>query len=957
MSVVGFDIGTTFSKIAVAHQKKISIVPNDLSKLTTPTLMAFTANERLFGEAAVSQWSRNYKCTIPQIKRLLGRQADDPTLQQELQDYFLISTTPSENGRIGIEVETSQGQAIILPEQALAPYISKLKQFTSHYLQGSPIRDCVIACPNYFDDAQRRSLLTAAKLADLNVLRLMNESTAIALNYGILRQLPQDATRRVIFCDVGEANTQVSVVDFVHGKLTVRYVAVDPFVGGRNFDLALFKYFSNLWYQQNSTPINGSKRATLRLMRECNSVKKILSANRDCVLPLDCFLDDVDFTLRIDRETATKEWEPILQNILKPLQEAVQETKNDNIKIHSVEMVGGASRIPSVQDKILQYIKSIEPDVQALSWTLNGDESVARGAALMCAMLSPNFKVKEFQVQDINTWPVSIEYVSDKGIETEQLIINRLNPSPCTAKVTFYKTQSFDFKLKLPSKVQVNENNVMNVVFPFSTQRDIGTFSVNIVPLSENLIGDPKIKVLVSLNKHGIVDCPQATLLETVKRIEAPNEQKTQLPPTDNKTGDVSASTTKTTEPMDVDQQQQQQEQQQNTSNKNENDLMDVDGAEDDNKEATNKNGNSDANVSENKESTDNAAKDPKDNTNANADNNNQNNNNNANSKPEEKKSDKKKIQRNLQVVGKFNNDIPIETFNKWYQFEASLSANDTVIHETHERRNELETYIYKMRNKLEGSHKDYISEIDRNNLISKLAENEQWLYGDGEDANKSSYVERLKNLHSLSDVVDERYHEGTSRPRHIERLKKLIAKYQSFADVTNDPQYNHITEEEKKQVQDDAKKCDEWLMEKIIQQERIPLYEKPILLIKDIDNKHHELMEQCQPIVNKPKPKPPKEEKKDDKTSATVDGNANANTNANTNAETNAGVNANTDPSTNGANLNPNDNVQQPATASQSSSKQGSPDLSADQEQQQQSQTSKDDIVLESRSDLMDVE
>jgi len=138
------------------------------------------------------------------------------------------------------------------------------------------------------------------------------------------------------------------------------------------------------------------------------------------------------------------------------------------------------------------------------------------------------------------------------------------------------------------------------------------------------------------------------------------------------------------------------------------------------------------------------------------------------------KKSDKKKIQRTLQITGKFNNDISHETFNKWYEFEAALWAQDTVIHETHQRRNELETYIYATRDKLNNSHKDYASKSERDTLTKKLEENGEWLYNEGEEATKSSYVDRLKALHALSDVIDERYREGTTRPKHIEQLKKI---------------------------------------------------------------------------------------------------------------------------------------------------------------------------------------
>ena len=112
-------------------------------------------------------------------------------------------------------------------------------QFTSKHLEGLNVKDVVIGCPSYFDDAQRRALLTAARLAELNVLRLMNETTAIALNYGILRQLPENETRRVVFVDVGMANTQIAIVDFVRGKLTMKYSCANPYAGGRDFDIAL----------------------------------------------------------------------------------------------------------------------------------------------------------------------------------------------------------------------------------------------------------------------------------------------------------------------------------------------------------------------------------------------------------------------------------------------------------------------------------------------------------------------------------------------------------------------------------------------------------------------------------------------------------------------------------------------------------------------------------------------
>merc|ERR1712228_201101 len=166
--------------------------------------------------------------------------------------------------------------------------------------------------------------------------------------------------------------------------------------------------------------------------------------------------------------------------------------------------------------------------VKALSTTLNGDESVARGCALMCAMLSPNFRVKEFQVQDILTWPVTISYPTEKPTDTkiiDSLVMQRGNPQPCTAKVMFNKTQNFVFKLQHPQQYKTKESTV-NIIYPFKTNLNIGEFNVQLLPLSDKAVQPPKIKLLLDINKQGLLDWPKASLIEYVKREEPPKEVK-----------------------------------------------------------------------------------------------------------------------------------------------------------------------------------------------------------------------------------------------------------------------------------------------------------------------------------------------------------------------------------------------------------------------------------------------
>eukprot|EP01084_Bolivina_argentea_P123263 218452_1 len=525
MSVVGFDLGADLSKVAVAHRKKIQVVPNELTKLLTPTLTAFGEKERHFGDSAKTQWNRNYKNTISQLTRWLGTNANDTNIQKEASFWLNCPTGQLPDGRFAIQCQTSQGELLLAPEQVLSGFLIQLKKFTKTFLDGLKVTDCVIACPSYFDDAQRRALLTAAKLAELKVLRLLEQPTAIALNYGILRNLPENETQRVLFVDIGYSATQVAIVDFVKGKLSVRYKSSNTFVGGRDFDRSLYEIFRKRWLSKYNVDIDTKPKPKLKLLRAAKDIKKILTGNKEAHWCLDCFHDDHDFDIIINREEFEKGAQDakLYDALCQPIIEAIEATKGDKIKIHSCELVGGSHRVPSIQRAILELVKKYEEQITALSFTLNGDESVARGCALMCAMLSPNFRVKEFQVQDIITWPITISYPSDQqqSKTINQLVMQRGNPQPCTAKVTFNKTKNFVFKLQHPEEYKTKDSDI-KIEYPFKTNLGIGEFNVQLLPLNEKAVQAPKIKILLDINKQGLLDWPKASLIEWVKREPKP---------------------------------------------------------------------------------------------------------------------------------------------------------------------------------------------------------------------------------------------------------------------------------------------------------------------------------------------------------------------------------------------------------------------------------------------------
>eukprot|EP00484_Ammonia_sp_Unknown_P017864 CAMPEP_0197044192 /NCGR_PEP_ID=MMETSP1384-20130603/20310_1 /TAXON_ID=29189 /ORGANISM="Ammonia sp." /LENGTH=923 /DNA_ID=CAMNT_0042475609 /DNA_START=127 /DNA_END=2898 /DNA_ORIENTATION=- len=850
MSVVGFDLGCRFTKVAVAYRKKIEVVPNDLTKLLTPTLAAFTEKERYFGDSALTQYMRNFKNTVAQLKRWMGRRADDAHIQQEAAFWLPgIETGALPDGRFGINVQTSQGKMLLAPEQILAGFLGKLKSFTSKHLQGLNVVDCVIACPSYFDDAQRRALLNGARLAELKVLRLLEEPTAVALNYGILRNLPENETQRVVFFDIGYASTQVAVVDFVKGKLSVRYKASNPFLGGRDFDRSLYEYFRKQWLSKHKVDVDTLPKQKLKLIQSCEHIKKLLTGNKDALWTLDCFHDDMDFTLEIHREEmeeAAKK-DKVYERLLEPLIEALEATKEDKVKIHSLEIIGGASRVPSVQQNVLETLQKYEPEIKSLSTTLNGDECVARGSALMCAMLSPNFRVREFQVQDILTWPVTISYPTEKEQDKriiQQVIMQRGNPQPCTAKVMFNKTQNFVFKLQHPDEYKVKEDSV-SITYPFKTNTDIGEFSVQLLPLNDKAVQPPRIKLLIDINKQGLLDWPKASLIEWVKREPKPEPKKEDAKKEDANKSENDA------EMKDAEKEKEKEAEKPKEENTDNDTEMNDKSKEAEKAEEPQK-------AEETKPDTEATEKDTEDGKME------VDEDGDDKSEDKKKKKDKKKVTRDLIITGNFFNKLKASEYNKMFELEANFVNVDRIVKETDEAKNELETYIYALRDKSEGSHREFIEEKQREKLSTKLADLEDWIYDEGDSANKTQFHERLKELKDIGDPMEYRSWEAQHRDQRVTNLKKLIFKYQQWPG-TEDEKYVHIGDDKRKEVMKYANDADAWLTNQQIKQDRLKKSEDPVLKVKDIDAKYRELYDQCNPILNIPKPKPPPEPKKED--------------------------------------------------------------------------------------------
>ncbi|KAJ7049452.1 heat shock protein 70 family [Mycena amicta] len=510
MAVVGFDFGTLHSKIGVARHRGIDIIANEVSNRATPSLVAFGPKQRSIGESAKTQETSNFKNTVGSLKRLIGRTVNDPEIQ-EVEKKFLNATLVDVQGSVGVEVNYVGERQSFSATQLVAMYLGKLRDTTTAELKAG-MTDVVIAVPGWYTEVQRRALLDAAAIAGLNVLRLVNDTTAVALGYGITKSdLPEQAEepRHVVFVDVGHASLSAAVVAFSKGQLVVKSTAYERNLGGRDIDYALVNHFSNEFKEKYKIDVKSNPKATFRLAAGCEKLKKVLSANADAPINVESIVNDVDAASKLSREYLEELVAPVLDRIRAPLQRALADSGISLDQIDAIELIGGSTRVPAVRARIQEVFPG-----KVLSTTLNQDEAIARGATFCCAMLSPVFRVRDFHIQDINHYPVKVQWVaspSDPEEDTELTVFQQGDKLPSTKVLTFYRREPFDIEA-----VYADPAGLPGAVNPW-----IGRITVKDVPAEAN--GDSTcVRVKTRVNLHGIVSFESAYAEETIEEEAAP---------------------------------------------------------------------------------------------------------------------------------------------------------------------------------------------------------------------------------------------------------------------------------------------------------------------------------------------------------------------------------------------------------------------------------------------------
>ncbi|XP_032466715.1 heat shock protein 105 kDa isoform X4 [Phocoena sinus] len=763
MSVVGLDVGSQSCYIAVARAGGIETIANEFSDRCTPSVISFGSKNRTIGVAAKNQQITHANNTVSNFKRFHGRAFNDPFIQKEKENlsYDLV---PMKNGGVGIKVMYMDEEHLFSVEQITAMLLTKLKETAENNLK-KPVTDCVISVPSFFTDAERRSVLDAAQIVGLNCLRLMNDMTAVALNYGIYKQdLPglDEKPRVVVFVDMGHSAFQVSACAFNKGKLKVLGTAFDPFLGGKNFDAKLVEHFCAEFKTKYKLDAKSKIRALLRLYQECEKLKKLMSSNStDLPLNIECFMNDKDVSGKMNRAQFEELCAELLQKIEVPLYSLLEQTQLKVEDVSAVEVVGGTTRIPAVKEKIAKFFG------KDTSTTLNADEAVARGCALQCAILSPAFKVREFSVTDAVPFPISLVWSHDsEDAEGVHEVFSRNHAAPFSKVLTFLRSGPFE--------LEAFYSDPQGVPYP---EAKIGRFIVQNVSAQKD--GEKsRVKVKVRVNTHGIFTISTASMVE-------------KIPAEENEVSSVEA---------DMECQNQRPSE------------------------------NPDAEANEKK----------------------------VDQPPEAKKPKIKVVNVELPIEANLVWQLGKDLLNMYIETEGKMIMQDKLEKERNDAKNAVEEYVYEVRDKLCGPYEKFICEQDHQNFLRLLTETENWLYEEGEDQAKQTYVDKLEELMKIGTPIKVRFQEAEERPKIFEELGQRLQHYAKMAADfrNNDEKYNHIDESEMKKVEKSVNEVMEWMNNIMNAQAKKSLDQDPVVRAQEIRAKIKELNNTCEPVVTQPKPK-----------------------------------------------------------------------------------------------------